>query len=676
MQELIDRRARGTAQGVFILLLCSLLSALCLCFGAAPSFAEESATIDSDSLDYDAGTFTYTAKGNVIIRKGSATVQADEIRYNNRSSDLTAEGSVVYEDPEVRIKAKKADLNLEDKTGVLYEAEIFSKKDNYHITGHEIEKTGEKEYNLKKASFTTCDAPLPAWCFRGSEVHLIIGDALKARNVTFDIKGQPVLYSPYISAGLSNERKTGFLMPTVGYVKGKGVHYEQPFFWAISDNRDATLVLDVYSQRGVGQGLEYRFLEPDGSRGNLWAYHLRDDELEKDFWDVRGFYDRDRDAKITGYLNINYINTSEFYREYDPFLMSRGKRFMDPSSYLTVTTGRFFESTGEASFRFDNSRLFLTSRYLVDLKEGVDQSTIAHRLPEVGFFMNPRNIGPMVFSFSSTLSNFRRESGVSGQRIELYPRFSYSFGSDFIINQSLGLRETAYSLSDGGDFGRSPHRESLDYTATAQTRLMKRYSSFTHILEPSLGYAFIPSAESNLPLFDSTELYTKTSRIELSLLNRFVDSSGEFLTVRITQPFDAYRGDRPFLPLKLEAAIHRPVAFRGEVSYDVNTGRVETINSDIHFILPSTMTLSIGERYNRTGNILFYSVGMNYAFSKTLSAATDFWYDGKNGSFKDIVAKVKYQKQCWGVSTIFTKREKDYSISVLFDLLGLGTIKL
>jgi len=661
---------------VAVFALCSLLFVLCLCFRAAPSFAEESATIDSDSLDYDAGTFTYTAKGNVIIRKGPATVQADEMRYNNESSDLTAEGSVVYEDPEVRIKAKKADLNLEDKTGVLYEAEIFSKKDNYHITGYEIEKTGEKEYNLKKASFTTCDAPLPAWCFRGSDVHLIIGDTLKARNVTFDIKGQPVLYSPYISAGLSNERKTGFLMPTVGYVKGKGIHYEQPFFWAISDNRDATLVLDVYSQRGVGQGLEYRFLEPDGSRGNLWAYHLRDDELGKDFWDIRAFYDRDRDAKITGYLNINYINTSEFYREYDPFLMSRGKRFMDPSSYLTVTTGRFFESTGEASFRFDNSRLFLTSRYLVDLKEGVDQSTIAHRLPEVGFFMNPRNIGPVVFSFSSTLSNFRRESGVSGQRLDLHPRFSYSFGSDFIINQSLGLRETAYSLSDGGDFGRAPHRESFDYAVTAQTRLMKRYSSFIHILEPSLGYTFIPSGESNLPLFDSTELYTKTSRIELSLLNRFMDNRGEFLAVRITQPFDAYRGDRPFLPLKLEAAIRRPVAFRGEVSYDVNTGRVETINSDIHFILPSTMTLSMGERYNRTGNILFYSVGVNYAFSKALSAATDFWYDGKNGSFKDIIAKAKYQKQCWGVSTIFTKREKDYSISVLFDLLGLGTIKL
>ncbi|MCL4475242.1 MAG: LPS assembly protein LptD [Nitrospirae bacterium] len=672
--KITEQGVWSRAQGVFILVICSLLCALC--FLATPSFAEERTTIDSESLEYDGETFTYTAKGHVKIRKGLATVQADEMRYNDKTSGLTAEGNVVYADPDVRIKAKKADLNLENKTGTLYEAEVFSKKDNFHINGVEIEKTGEKEYTLKKASFTTCDAPLPAWCFKGSNVDLIVGDSLKAKNVTFDIKGQPVFFSPYISAGLSNERKTGFLIPTMGYVKGKGVHYEQPFFWAISDNRDATLILDVFSKRGVGEGLEYRFLEPDGSKGNLWTYHLRDNELGRDFWDIRGAYDRDRDARITGYLNINYINTSEFYREYDPFLMSRGKRFMDAASYLTVSTGRFFESTGEVSLRFDNSRLFLTSRYLVDLQEGVQQSTIAQRLPEMGYFMNPRKVGPVVFSFSSTLSNFWRESGASGQRLDLSPRFSYSFGSDFIINQSLRLRETAYFLSEGGDFGTSPHRESLDYTVTAQTRLMKRYSSFIHIMEPSLGYTFIPSAESNLPLFDSTELYTKTSRIELRLLNRFLDSHGEFLTVRVTQPFDSYNGDRPFLPLRLQAAIHRPVAFRGEVSYDVNTGRVETINSNIYFTLPSKMILSLGERYNRTGDIHFYSVGMNYAFSKAISAETNFWYDAKSGGLKDVIAKVKYQKQCWGVNMIYTKREQGYSISVLFDLLGLGTIKL
>ena len=67
---------------------------------------------------------------------------------------------------------------------------------------------------------------------------------------------------------------------------------------------------------------------------------------------------------------------------------------------------------------------------------------------------------------------------------------------------------------------------------------------------------------------------------------------------------------------------------------------------------------------------------MSYVFSKTLSAEGNIWYDAKGGGFRDIIAKVKYQKQCWAMNVVFTKRENDYGVSVLFDLLGLGTIKL
>jgi LPS-assembly protein len=644
------------------------------CFGAK-SVSEGHTTIESETLEYDAATYTYTAKGHVKIHRDSATVEAEEVTYNKQSSDVTAKGNVVYEDPDVRIRAKKAELNFETKRGTLYEAEVYSKKDNYHITGKEIEKTGEKEYTLKNASFTTCDAPIPAWCFKGSDVDAIVGDRLKARNVTFNIKGQPVLYSPYFSTSLSRDRKTGFLSTKFGYIKSKGIHVEQPFYWAISDNMDATFIADLYMRRGVGEGIEYRFVEPGGLKGTLWAYHLRDRKLKEDFLDLKGYIDSDRDKSVTGYLNLNYINSRDFNNEYNPYILTKGA-FLDPTSYLNLTTGRYFESTGEVALKLDNSRLFLNSQYLVDLQSGVDQSTVAQRLPEAGYFMNPRRIGPVVFSLASTLSDFWRGREPWGQRIDIYPKFAYSFGSDIVIDQSLGLRETAYFLSRNDGFDRSPHRESLDYTIIAHTRLMKKYSSFIHIVEPSLSYTFIPSAQSNLPLFDSTELYTKTSTVQLSVLNRFLDSHGEFLTVRITQPYDSDKTDNSFLPLTIEAAVQRPVGMRGEFTYDVNTGTVESVNSDANLTLANKAVFSVGERYNRTGDILFFTTGVNYPFSKAISLEGSAWYDAKGGGFRDIMAKLKYKKQCWGVDIVVTKREKDYSVSVLFDLLGLGTVKL
>lgn len=642
---------------------------------AAPCAGNESTMIESETLDYDGATSTFTAKGHVRIYRGLGSIEADEVSYNDQSGDAYPEGNVVYENPDVRIKAKRAEWNLQSDTGTLYEAEIFSKKDNYHITGLEVEKTGPKEYTMKTASFTTCDAPVPAWCFKGSDVDAIVGDRLKAKNVTLNIKDVPVFYSPYLSSSLAKERKTGLLTPLVGLIKSKGLHIEQPFYWAISDTMDATFLADIYTKTAVGEGLEFRFLEPDGSKGNFFLYHLKDKNFNDPLWAVRGIYDRDRESTVTGYLNLNYVTPVDLYQEYNPYVFSK-QRFLDSVSYLNQTTGRFLDSTGEVSVKFGSSRLYLDAQYLVDLQQGVNQSTILQKLPEAGYFINPRRIGPVVFSLSTNAAEFWREQGASGQRVDIYPRFAYSFGSDVIIDQVLGLRETAYFLNNADETESSPHRESLDYTIVAHTRFTKNYGSFTHIIEPSLGYTFIPKAKSNLPLFDSTELYTKTSIIELALLNRFIDSKGEFLTVKLTQPYDTYLHENSFLPLKLQVAVQRPITLRNETSLNVNTGTVEEVNSDITMPMPGKGSLSIGERYNRVQDILFFTFAANYPFSKAVSAEGNFWYDAKGQGFSNIIAKLKYQQQCWGVTTVLTKSENHgVSVSVLFDLLGLGTIK-
>jgi LPS-assembly protein len=403
---------------------------------------------------------------------------------------------------------------------------------------------------------------------------------------------------------------------------------------------DATFLADIYTKTAIGEGLEYRFVEPDGSKGNLWLYHLKDKNFTDPLWIAKGIYDRDRESPVTGYLNLNYVTPVDLYNEYNPYIFSK-QRLFDSLSYLNQTTGRFLESTGEVSAKFSGSRLYLDAQYLVDLQEGVNQSTILQKLPEAGYFINPRRIGPLVFSLSSNAAEFWREQGVSGQRVDIYPKLAYSFGSDIIIDQALGLRETAYFLNNADVTGSSPHRESLDYTVIAHTRLTKNYGSFTHIIEPSLGYTFIPNAESNLPLFDSTELYTHTSTIQLALLNRFIDSKGEFLTVKLTQPYDTSLHENSFLPLELQVAIQRPITFRNETLLNVNTGRLEELDSDIGVPLPGKMSLSIGERYNRIQSILFFTFAANYSFSKAVSAEGNFWYDAKSGSLSNVIAKLR-----------------------------------
>ena len=613
----------------------------------------EQTTIDAESLEYITETTTYIAKGAVKIRKADATIEADEIQYNETTSEAVATGNVRYYSPAFSITASKADLNLEDKTGTLYDAEIFYKKANYHIAGKIIEKKGDDYYTSPDASFTTCDAPIPAWCFHGKDVNAFVTDKLKARNVTFRLKDIPVLYSPYLWAPILADRQTGFLMPLIGYSNLRGANVNIPFYWAISDNRDATFVLDTYTKRGIGEGLEYRYIEPWGAKGSWWLYHIKDTELNKDFWEIKGLHDQRSADALGGFLHINYINENDFYRQFKTDLQTR--------------TNRFLESTGELTMPFSNSRAYLLSQYWVDLKN--DTKSAAQRLPEAGYVLNPTNIGPFWFSAATAFSNFWREENTDGQRFDLYPQIMHKFGSNAVnFRQTLGLRETAYFLNNAQDT--SPHRESLDYQMEVNTRLYKKYDSFTHIIEPSVSYTLISNSEDNLPVFDSAELFKRKSLIELALLNRFINSSGEFLVIRAAQGFDSFQGDRPFQPLHFEIGLKKPVAFRLETYYDVHTGRFDSVNSDLHMTI-APVTFSAGERYNLKNDIKFYTTGIGIQLWKPLSVSTNIWYDALEKKTKEVTAHLKYIGQCWGVDIGVINRPGEFSFTVLFELKGL-----
>ncbi len=94
-------------------------------------------------------------------------------------------------------------------------------------------------------------------------------------------------------------------------------------------------------------------------------------------------------------------------------------------------------------------------------------------------------------------------------------------------------------------------------TVVGHTRLYRKYGSFLHVIEPSVGYHYISASENNLPVFDVTDLFKRTSLIELSMLNRIITNGNEVATVRLTQEIDTYNSHHPFLPLKLDVAINK-----------------------------------------------------------------------------------------------------------------------
>ncbi len=618
-------------------------------------YASGETTITSDNLQYLKETSTYIATGNVKIQKADVIIEADEIIYNELSSEVIATGNVKYKDKDVSISSDKAFLNLDRKTGKIHHAKIYYKKDNYHIYGDEIEKKGENYYSSPEAVFTTCDGTNPSWCFRGEKLEATAGDTLKAKDVSFRIKNFPVLYTPYLSAPILADRKTGLLLPLFGYSDIRGFNLNLPFYWAISENRDATFYLDIYTKRGFGEGLEYRYVEPLNIKGEWWIYHLRDNELEKDYYEFKGIHKNFSSDSIGGFLNINLINEKDFYREF--------------KTNLEIRTNRFLESTGEISIPFTKSRLFLLSQYWIDLRENA--SPVSQKLPEAGIVLNNLEIGPIWLFTSATVSNLWREEGLRGQRFDIYPNVFHTIGSDITVSQRFSFRETAYVFQDYDED--SLHRESLVYSIKVNTRFMKNYSSFIHVIEPILSYTFISNSEENIPVFDSTELLSNTSLIELSMLNRLIQSKGEFIVFRASQGFDSYRGDRPFRPLKFEIGIKMPLQLRLETDYNVNTGRLSSIISDIRATIKG-VTLSASQIYNKKNDTTYYRTGIGIHPFKPLYLDGRLWYDAEENETKEIAVNIKYLSQCWGIFAEFIKRPDDFIISVMFELKGITNL--
>jgi LPS-assembly protein len=642
-----------TAAGVLVILM--FASVALLLTNVACFAADAGTTITSDTLEYLADMKKYVAKGSVKVSQEGATAYADEMTLFEETGEIHARGNVRYDDSLTSFTAQSAEINMERRTGKLYHADVLFKEDNYHISGSVLERTGEREFtSIEEVRFTTCDGIPPAWCFRGRDIDLSIGKRLIAKGTSFMVRDVPVFYTPYFWAPVQTERQTGFLMPEISNSSSRGFGLNIPFYWLIDENRDATFVLDTYTKRGIGTGLEYRFVEPGGIRGDWWAYHIWDTELEKDYVEVKGLQENRAGDGAGWFLDVNYVNEEDFYREYNPHKEKQIQRFL--------------QSSGEFSLPFEKSRLYLLAQYWVDLKD--DTGDAPQRLPELGYVMHYTRFGNFMISADATAANFWRTDGISADRLDVYPRVLHSLGSDVVLSQKVAVRGTAYAFWGHDNTESDLTRTGFEYDGNIHARLYRKYEAFTHVIEPMLRYHYISSSDNDIPVFDSVEYFKKRSLMALSVLNRFLVKGRELAAVRVTQPVDTYNGDRPFLPLVFELGTRRPLPMKVSATYDTYSGMIKTVSSDVSIPFQDG-AFNFSQRYNRENDIMVYKAGITVKPVRAIEMGVSAWYDAKGEGLTKLATSLSYISQCWGVRIVTSTTPDDFTLQVIFDLFGV-----
>ena len=248
---------------------------ICLCMtlmcSASPVWAQEQKSpvnFDADQLLYDDEEEVVTAIGNVRLEQEGRIVTADSVLYKIRDDRVTAVGNVVltetdgskYYAEKVQLREKMQKGYISHLKGVLEDGGRF--KADY---AERVQEEGDQVV-LTNATYTTC-TPCeatpdkdPTWQLRSSEVtHHRDEKRVSYENATFEVQGVPILWTPYFShPDGSEDQKSGLINPVLGFDSELGGYIGSSYYYAISEDKDATIGLTAYSKEFPVLNGQYR----------------------------------------------------------------------------------------------------------------------------------------------------------------------------------------------------------------------------------------------------------------------------------------------------------------------------------------------------------------------------------------------------------------------------------
>ena len=563
--------------------------------------SDEPWNISADEISHDRNTNIYTASGNVVITKKDTRLSADFVRFDHNAFKAFAQGNVVMNAGEDILSGASLDVDLKSETGIIHEGTVFIKENNFHISGDSIEKTGENSYAAEEATVSTCDGEMPAWKITGKKLKIDIEGYGTINHAAFWTKKMPVFYTPFFVFPAKFKRQSGLLSPQIAQSDRKGIEYNQPYFWAIDENTDATFYAHHMSERGEKTGFEYRYVSGNESKGTVMFDFLVDRKIDdgtgdsskkwgyEDDGSLRPNSDRywfrmKNDQKMpfgfNAKVDLDFVSDQDYLHEFrDGY-----NGFDSTETYFNKYFGREIDNYDDPvrinrlnlSKSWSSFTLNAETRWYDNVinRRWSDTDNTLHKLPVIEFDGAKQQIPgtPLYADLDSEYTNFYRKDGTSGHRIDLYPRvyLPYRFKNFFTFEPSLGLRHTTWyidpSESDTTEEDALHNREMYDLRLDLSTELFgvfkinsEHVDSIKHSIKPQIIYYYTPDEEqTDYPYFDSIDRIAKNNLITYSLTNTFtsrslsgkIDDSGEkkeekpsyayneFLRIKVEQSFN------------------------------------------------------------------------------------------------------------------------------------------
>lgn len=231
--------------------------------------------MQADELAYDRESGVVTASGNVELAYGERVLLADRVTYDEKTGVVKADGNVALLDPQGDVAfADQLILRNEMRDGVIDTLRVLL-SDNSRMAGSSVVRSGGNMTTLHRGVYTACDIceekghTKPLWQIKAfrvihnqEEKRIIYEDAF------IEFFGIPVFYIPYFSQpDPTVKRQSGFLPPSLSSSTELGQQVEIPYYWAISPDKDVTLIPRFTTKEGTVYQGEYRQRFETGQMG-------------------------------------------------------------------------------------------------------------------------------------------------------------------------------------------------------------------------------------------------------------------------------------------------------------------------------------------------------------------------------------------------------------------------
>ena len=669
----------------------------------------EPVELTGEEIDVEAESFeatkdgVVTLGGDVLIRQGARTVTTKDATYDSQSGRITVESAVEYADPNLKVSGESARVDTDG--GATFEGARFELPTrSARGEAARIRANARGDVQLDDVRYTTCPVGQEDWLIRASDIDVNQRDGIgTARNARLDFKGIPILYTPFFSFPVGNERKSGFLMPTPGGSSRSGISLSIPWYWNIAPNYDATFTPTWYAKRGGRLDTEFRYLTAIG-RGVLEAEYMPDDN---EFGDERSLVRFVDQSDFTDNLRLDIEATN----------VSDSQWFEDFGLGPEGTSITFLDRFANLTYLGEHWRAILRSQNLQVIDDTLDPLDRPYTiLPQLAVSASwPEQLLGLSFGLDMEVGNFQHSfdgapfDKQTGWRADVAPEIRLPLrGAGVYLEPAASWRYTGYKLDENGEaLDDSPSRSvpifSLD-TGAVFERLSGSRQQRLHTLEPRVMYLYVPYRDqSELPSFDTA--LADLNLVQLFRTNRFVgaDRLGDAnqlsfgLTSRL---FDAQTGEQ-FLSATVGQAYYfdRPrVLLPGESLDDTESsdiiaeldlraygdwsvgmgvqwdpGETRSEKGDVHLQYKPDYdrVVNLGYRFRR-GNIEQVDGSIAWPIGEAWSAYASMVYSLEDKQELDQFAGLEYRSCCWRVRLVARRyvsdRTGDIDTSVLLQL--------